>query len=326
MPITSVTKDPERLEMTVVADFTAPLQRLWDAYTDPRQLEKFWGPPTYPSKFVRHDVFPGGFSHYAMTGPEGDSHAGYWAWVAVTPPADGHASFEVRDGFANPDYTPVTEMPSMRMVFAFSSTETGSRLTTTSYFDSAEQLQQVLDMGAEEGMREAMAQIDDVLADLRSYAAGIGTEVDLLSDTQIRVTRIVRGTVEQVWRAHMDPELQKQWMTGPDGWEMITAEPANKVGAIARTEWAQLDGSGRFGFISETLELDAPHRAVSTERMIGTDGPSTTNELTLTAQETGTLVSIVITYPSVELRDEVIATGMVDGMESSFARLEGVLA
>ena len=53
MPITSVRKDPEALTMTVVADFAAPLQRLWDAYADPRQLERFWGPPTYPATFTR---------------------------------------------------------------------------------------------------------------------------------------------------------------------------------------------------------------------------------------------------------------------------------
>ena len=58
MPVTNVTKDPENLTMTVVADFAAPVQRVWDAYTDPRQLEKFWGPPEYPATFTRHDVVP----------------------------------------------------------------------------------------------------------------------------------------------------------------------------------------------------------------------------------------------------------------------------
>ena len=71
MPITSVTKDPENLTMTVVADFSVPLRRLWDAYVDPRQLEKFWGPPQSPATFTRHDAFPGGVSTYAMTGPDG---------------------------------------------------------------------------------------------------------------------------------------------------------------------------------------------------------------------------------------------------------------
>ncbi len=86
MPITSVTKDPENLTMTVVADFNASVQRLWDAYTDPRQIEKFWGPPEYPSTFTRHDVYPGGLSSYAMTGPDGSTHGGYWEWIDVKAP------------------------------------------------------------------------------------------------------------------------------------------------------------------------------------------------------------------------------------------------
>ena len=78
MPITSVEKNLDDLTITIVADFAAPLARLWDAYADPRQIERFWGPPTYPATFVRHDVAVGGRSVYRMTGPEGDEHYGCW--------------------------------------------------------------------------------------------------------------------------------------------------------------------------------------------------------------------------------------------------------
>ena len=86
MPITSVHKDPESLTMTVVADFAAPLQRLWEAYADPRQIERFWGPPTYPASFTRHDMFPGGRSAYTMVGPDGDVSRGYWEFLDVKAP------------------------------------------------------------------------------------------------------------------------------------------------------------------------------------------------------------------------------------------------
>jgi hypothetical protein len=61
---------------------------------------------------------------------------------------------------------------------------------------------------------------------------------------------------------------------------------------------------------------------VTTERMIGLDAPGTTNELTLTPVEGGTLLALVITYPNAEVRDMVLATGMTDGMETSYRRLE----
>lgn len=327
MPITSVEKNLDALTMTVVADFVATRERLWEAYADPRQIEKFWGPPEWPATFTRHDVFVGGRSAYFMTGPDGERSAGFWEFLAVN---DG-TFFEVRDGFAGDDGEENSAMPSMRMTFSFEDTGVGSRLVTTTHFGSLDQLQQLLEMGMETGMAAAMGQIDQVLADLASFAVGRGTEIRILSDTQVRISRIIRGTVEQVWRAHHDPELVTQWMLGPDGWTMPVCEVATEVADAYRYEWepgdASADGSpGRFGFEGELLESDPPHRAVTTERMIGVEGSGTTNEMTLTPRGSCTLLSLVITYPSAAVRDMVLETGMVDGMETSYARLEGSLA
>ena len=322
MPITSVEKDLDAVTLTIVADFAATRQRLWEAYTDPRQIERFWGPVEWPATFTRHDVFPGGRSEYYMTGPDGERSAGFWEFLAV----DEGRFFEVRDGFAEPDGHENTEMPSMRMTFSFEDTDAGSRLVTTTHFGSVDELERLIEMGMEEGMKSAMGQIDDVLADLESFAAGRGTEVQLLSDLQIRVSRIVRGSVDEVWRAHHKPELLQRWMLGPDGWTMPVCQAATEVGETFRYEWEPEDGSpGRFGFTGDLLESDPPHRAVTTEQMIGMDGPGTTNEMTLTPLDGGTLLSVVITYPNVEMRDAVLGTGMVDGMEASYRRLESVI-
>lgn len=318
MPVISVTSDPEALTLQVVAEFAVPVQRLWDAYTDPRQIEKFWGPPTYPATFRRHDVYPGGRSEYCMVGPEGDESRGYWEWIEV----DGPNSFTVLDGFALPDGSPNRDLPMCRMVFAFESVEGGSRLVTTTSYNSIDELEQLLAMGMDEGLRAAMGQIDDVVADLTRYAAGADTDLTIFNDLQVRVSRVIRGSVDQVWAAHHDPALLRRWMLGPDGWEMPVCEVGAEVGDTYRYEWAMPDGSNRFGFTGEVLEVAAPHRVTTTEAMIGSDGPSTRNEMTFTACEDGTVLSTVITYPSVELRDAILATGMVDGMEASYARLE----
>lgn len=318
MPVTSVEKDLDSLTLTIVADFAAPLQRVWDAYVDPRQIERFWGPPTYPATFSRHDAAPGGRSHYSMTGPEGDTHGGYWEWLAVEAPT----SFEVVDGFLGDDGAPAEGMPTMRARFDFEATDAGARLTTTTYFESLEQLEQLVAMGMIEGTRQAMGQIDDVLADLASFASGGAAEAQILSDTQVRVSRVIRGSVEQVWQAHNDADLMRRWLLGPDGWTMPVCDIAASVGDTYRYEWEQADGGNRFGFTGELLENEPPRRAVTTEAMIGMEGEPTRNEMTLTPVEAGTLLSIVITYPSSEVRDMVLETGMVDGMETSYARLE----
>ena len=316
MPLSSVTKDPAALTMTVVADFPVPVRRLWDAYLDPRQLERFWGPPTYPAQFTRHDAAVGGLSTYAMTGPDGDVSRGYWQWISVEP----LTSFEVRDGFAGPDGTPNSEMPSMRMVFVFEETQQGSRVRTTTTFNTADELAALLEMGMEEGLTAAMGQMDQVLADLRSFAADLPVAAQILSDTQVRVSRVIRGSVDAVWRAHHEKALLQTWLLGPDGWTMPVCDVATSVGDSYRYVWEK--GDDRFGFTGELIESLPPFRSVTTERMIGMPGAGSTNEMTLTPVADGVLLSILITYPNAEIRDTVLATGMTDGMETSYRRLE----
>ncbi|WP_036320486.1 SRPBCC family protein, partial [Microbacterium indicum] len=161
MPITTVEKDLDALTMTITADFPVPVSRLWDAYADPRQLERFWGPPSWPASFRTHEVEVGSRSDYVMTGPDGETSAGFWTFLAV----DEGRSFTVRDGFSGEDGEPNAEMPTMEITFAFSETPTGSRLVTETRFGSREELEQLLAMGMEEGTREAMGQIDGVLAE-----------------------------------------------------------------------------------------------------------------------------------------------------------------
>jgi len=324
MPITSVTTDPEALTLTVIADFTVPVRRLWDAYLDPRQIERFWGPPEYPATFTRHDAYPGGFTQYCMTGPEGDRSCGYWEWISV----DECRGFEVSDGFAREDGTPNTDMPAMRMVFSFAETALGSRLTTTTHFNSLEELEQLQAMGMMEGMSAAMGQIDAVVQDLASFAAERATELQRIGESQARVSRVIRGTVDQVWRAHHDAEIMRRWMLGPDGWTMPICDIATEVGQRFRQGWENSADGAQFGFTGVVREISAPHRAVTTEAMWTLEDPDasnsfeTLNEMTLTPVEGGTLLTLLITYPNAEAREMVLSTGMVDGMETSYARLE----
>lgn len=160
MPVTDVQHDIDTLTLTITADFAAPVQRIWQVYADPRQLEKIWGPPDYPATVVDHDLKPGGRMTYFMTGPEGDKHAGYWEITAVEEPT----SFSFDDGFADPDFNPIPDMPKSSNVFMFTAHDGGTRATYVSTYESAEALQTVLDMGVIEGATGAINQIDDLLA------------------------------------------------------------------------------------------------------------------------------------------------------------------
>jgi len=318
MPITTVTSNADDLTLIVVGDYPVPVQRLWDAYADPRQLERFWGPEQWPATFTRHDMVAGGRSAYYMTGPDGSRSRGWWRFLAVEP----GRQFEVEDGFAHEDGRPNEAMPTMRMVFTFEPTARGSRMTGVTYFPGVEAMQQLVEMGMVEGLRSALGQLDGLLADLAAFAASRATDAQILNDTQVRIARVIRGPAEEVWRAHHEPELLKRWLLGPDGWTMPVCNVAARVGDSYRYEWEQADGTQRFGFEGEVLESAPPHRAVTTERMIGMEGPGTTNELTLTPVGAGTLMTLIITYPNAEVRDLVLGSGMTEGMERSYVRLE----
>ena len=156
MPITSVTQDAERLTLTVVADFPVRQQRLWDAWTDPRQLERFWGPPFAPATFTRHDFRVGGRAEYFLTGPNSQKWSGSWKFTAIAP----IDSFEARDGEENGEDENMP--PSMR--FTFKTTPGGSRMTSVTRFSSVEAMEQTVP-GMEAGLRAAMPQLDALLAE-----------------------------------------------------------------------------------------------------------------------------------------------------------------
>ncbi|MEV4686768.1 SRPBCC family protein [Microbacterium sp. LWH3-1.2] len=324
MPVTDVTTDPEALTMTLTAEFAAPVERLWEAFTEPRQLERFWGPPGYPATFTEFDLTAGGRARYHMTSPRGEQYHGVWEFLEI----DGPRTFTALDSFADGEGKVLPEMPTSRMVFAFDPTPTGSRLVNTTHFDSAEALEKVVSMGAVEGSTMAINQLDRVLEGLRAFSAGKGTQTEILDDTHVRITRLIEGPIDLVWRAHQEPELLEKWMLGPDGWRMSVCEVDPSVGGRYRYQWEPVaDTEGEtFGFDGETVLSEAPRRAVTTEHMTGTDYPSTLNDLNLYEEDGATLITLLIEYPDKETRDIVLATGMTDGMEASYGRLEGVLA
>lgn len=161
MPVIDVIKDVATLTLTIRAEFRAPVDRVWALYADPRQLERVWGPPTFPATFVAHDLTPGGRCTYYMTGSDGSRHGGWWQITGVDEPN----SFSFDEGYATADLTPDRGMPVAHCVYSFAATDDGgTRATYVTTFDSAEDLQTVLDTGTAEGLRDAINQIDGLLS------------------------------------------------------------------------------------------------------------------------------------------------------------------
>ena len=160
MTVKNVQRDAEARTLTIDSEFDAPIERVWALWSDPRLLERWWGPPTYPATFVEHDLVEGGRSAYYMTGPDGDQPHGWWRVRSVTPPR----SLEIEDGFADEDGTPKDDHPVMTMRISLDEvTPDRTRMIIQTAFSSVEEMEQLIEMGMEEGMALAVGQIDDIL-------------------------------------------------------------------------------------------------------------------------------------------------------------------
>lgn len=161
MSVTSVDEDFDNLTLTLIADFEAPSERVWQMWSDPRQLEQWWGPPTYPATVEEHNLAPGGDVNYYMTGPEGDVHHGWWRIMTAEPPR----SLEFTEGFADDSGEPIPDTPASTMQVRLIEENGGTRMELRAVFDSEDQMEQMMTMGMPEGLQEAVGQIDDLLAD-----------------------------------------------------------------------------------------------------------------------------------------------------------------
>jgi uncharacterized protein YndB with AHSA1/START domain len=160
MPVTDVSKDLDALTMTVTAEFDADAARVWEVWADPRQLERWWGPPSHPATFVDHDLVAGGRAAYYMTGPDGARYHGWWRFEEVDPPS--RLRFE--DGFADDEGKPNDDMPTTVATVTIAESDGTTTMSIQSKFASREGMEQTLEMGMEQGIREAAGQIDGILA------------------------------------------------------------------------------------------------------------------------------------------------------------------
>ena len=162
MTVTAVRKDPEHLTMTLDAEFEASPDRVWELWSDPRQLERWWGPPFYPATVTAHDLRAGGRVEYHMTGPEGDMPKGFWQILEADPPS----RLVFKDGFANADGSPNSDMPLMEQRVTIQAIDDArTRMSIENVFPDVAAMEQVMAMGMEQGLTEAVGQIDAILAE-----------------------------------------------------------------------------------------------------------------------------------------------------------------
>ena len=149
--IVSVEKDYDELNLVLVAEFAAPDERVWQLWAAPRQLERWWGPPSYPSTVEKHELVPGGEVTYAMRG----ASRGWWRVTAVDPPR----SLEFIDGFESPD----AGLPTTSVQVRLTGRDGGTRMELRFVFESRERMEQLERGGAFEVFPQSVGQMDSIL-------------------------------------------------------------------------------------------------------------------------------------------------------------------
>jgi uncharacterized protein YndB with AHSA1/START domain len=150
--------------------------------------------------------------------------------------------------------------------------------------------------------------------------------VSTASDTEVVVNRSFAAPRALVWDCHTKPELVKQWLLGPPNWTMPLCEIDLRVGGRYRYEWRHESGE-RMGLSGIYREIAVPSRIVANESF---DQDWTGGETLVTsafAESHGrTTLTMTVRYSSKDARDAALKTGMTDGMEQSYTKLDAFLA
>jgi uncharacterized protein YndB with AHSA1/START domain len=160
MSVIRAEKDFDSLSLILLAEFDASIERVWQLWADPRQLERWWGPPTHPATVEKHELTIGGEVTYFMTGPGGEKSRGWWRVTSVNPPR----SLEFTDGFAHQDGTPNAEMPTTAVQMRLTEQDGGTRMELRFIFGSREHMAQLERWGAFEVFPQSVGQMEALLA------------------------------------------------------------------------------------------------------------------------------------------------------------------
>ena len=146
------------------------------------------------------------------------------------------------------------------------------------------------------------------------------------SDREIRFTRGFDAPRQLVWDCHTKPDLMKRWLFGPAGWSLAVCDIDLRAGGAYRWVWRKA-GVPDMGLGGVFREVVAPERMVNTQLF---DNDWTSGEavstLVLTENAGKTTLQNTVLYASLQARDGALKTGMADGMEMGYVRLDEIVA
>jgi uncharacterized protein YndB with AHSA1/START domain len=155
--------DKENKTLTIKREFLADRQLVWDCHTKSELLDQWFAPKPLTAKTKSMLFEEGGHWHYAMIEPNGTEYWGYTAYISISP-IDFYAAF---DGFSNEKGEINRDLPTAKWKVTFTDKGINTLVESVLVYDSLADLEKVIDMGMEQGMKSTLERLDELLSILK---------------------------------------------------------------------------------------------------------------------------------------------------------------
>ena len=156
---TEVIKNFKEKSIIVSREFDAPIEKVWQAYTDSQLLDQWWGPSAWRAETKRMNFKPGGHWLYAMVGPGGEKHWALMNYIAIDP----LKGYDIEDAFCDEEGNLNSDLPVSRGRMSFSKTAYGTRVEFKMIYTTETDVQKIIEMGFEQGITMCLDQLEQLL-------------------------------------------------------------------------------------------------------------------------------------------------------------------
>ena len=231
MPAKSKFVRKSERELVTTHTFDAPRELVWKAWTDPKLIPKWWGPSRYSTIVDKMDVRPGGRWRFVQRDAEGNEFGFHGEYREVVPPKRLVGTFEYEG------------MPGHVLVetATFEEIRGKTKLTQSSLFQNAEDLEGMLASGMEEGAAETMERFTELVTEMQKPG-----EPAKAADRELVIVRVFDAARARVWKAWTEPERLKRWW-GPRTFTAPVAKIDLRVGGAFLYCMRQPDGKDIWG-------------------------------------------------------------------------------
>ena len=144
--------------VTITKEFAYERSLVWDAYTKPEILDRWWAPKPLSSRTKEMNFEVGGRRFYAMVSPEGNERWALQRYTAITP----KSNFKIFNTFADADENP--DLPGSDWDLNFSEEDGRTKVSISIYNESLERLERMIEMGFKEGFTMTLNHLEELLA------------------------------------------------------------------------------------------------------------------------------------------------------------------